>query len=231
MENKNEALKGAALMLEYKIRGTNSPNPQPGLILLLHGVGSNEEDLFRLAGQFPPDFIVVSARAPYTLSPGRYAWFQVDFSTGRPVINPEQAEKSRLVLNTFVNQLIERYQIDTGKVYMGGFSQGGIMSYSVGLTFPLKFKGIFVLSSRLLPEVRPLIKAGAALKQLKVFIAHGTTDTVLPLAYAHEAKAYLEELTPDMTYHEYDMAHTTSEKELADLQAWLLAGLPAKVVE
>jgi len=232
MENKNESLKGTALMLKYKIReAKNSPNAQPGLILLLHGVGSNEDDLFRLAGNFPPDFVVVSARAPYTLSPGRYAWFQVDFSTGRPVIDPEQAEKSRLVVNTFVNQLVELYQIDTGKVYIGGFSQGGIMSYSVGLTFPPKFKGIFILSSRLLPEVKPLIKAGAALEQLKVFIAHGTADGVLPLAYAQEARTYLAELTPDMTYREYEMGHTTSEKEIADLLEWLLAGRPDKAVE
>ena len=221
MENKNETLKDTALILEYKIREAHNQSQKPGLIVLLHGVGSNEEDLFRQAGKFPTDFVVVSARAPYTLAPGRYAWFQVDLSKGKPVINPEQAEKSRLVLNTFVNQLIERYSIDAGKVYMGGFSQGGIMSYSVGLTFPQKFKGIFILSSRLLPEVKPLIKAGAALEQLKVFIAHGTHDEVLPLAYAHEAKAYLEELTPNITYNEYEMGHTTSEKELAHLLEWL----------
>jgi phospholipase/carboxylesterase len=227
MENKNESLKGSALILNYKVHEPESQTDNPGLILLLHGVGSNEDDLFRLAGKFPSNFLVVSARAPYTLAPGRYAWFQVDFSTGKPVIDPEQAEKSRQVLNTFVNQLIERYGIDSGKVYMGGFSQGGIMSYSVGLTYPQKFNGIFILSSRLLPEVKPLIKAGAVLAQLRIFIAHGTQDAVLPLAYAHEAKAYLQDMVPGTTYHEYEMGHTTADHELADLLKWLVAE-PAK---
>jgi len=207
------------LSLTYKVKESNSQ--KPGLILLLHGVGSNEDDLFRQAEKFPDGFVVVSARAPYTLAAGRYAWFQVDFSTGKPVINPEQAEQSRQVLHTFVNQLIHHYQIDDKKVYVGGFSQGGIMSYSVGLTHPQQFKGIFILSSRLLPEVKPLIAAGPVLQQLKVFIAHGKQDDVLPLGYAQEAKTYLQNLTPHITYHEYEMRHTISEEELADLLEWL----------
>lgn len=205
--------------LTYKIREAGSPNP--GLILLLHGVGSNEEDLFRLSNRFPANFVVVSARAPYTMAPGRYAWFQVNFSSGKPVINPAQAEESRLLLHDFVIGLIEKYEIDTNLVFIGGFSQGGIMSYSVGLTFPQQFKGIFILSSRLLPEVKPLIKATPDLEKLQVFIAHGRQDNVLPLTYAHEARAYLTDLVPHITYHEYEMAHTTGDAELADLLEWL----------
>lgn len=207
------------MILEYKVR--EAKNQKPGLILLLHGVGSNEDDLFRLADKFPGNFTIVSARAPYTLAPGRYAWFQVDFSSGQPIINPGQAEQSRLVLHSFVKQLIEHYQLDSANIYVGGFSQGGIMSYSVGLTHPDQFKGIFILSSRLLPEVKPLIKATPALQKLKLFIAHGRQDHVLPLTYAHEAKAYLENLVPGITYHEYEMGHITSEQEVADLLSWL----------
>ncbi len=207
------------MLLEYKIRETSSPNP--GLILLLHGVGSNEDDLFRLANRFPANFVVVSARAPYTIAPGRYAWFHVDFSTGKPVIDPAQAEKSRLLLKDFTDQLIAHYHIDAANVYIGGFSQGGIMAYSTGLTFPQLVKGIFILSSRLLPEVKPLINANPTLQKLKVFIAHGTQDNVLPLPYAHDARAYLKDLTPRITYHEYEMGHVTGEQEISDLLNWL----------
>lgn len=222
MENKPEALKGQDLILKYKVRAPVTAADKPGLILLLHGVGSNEEDLFKLTGSLPAEFVIISARAPYTLSPGRYAWFELSYSEGKPIINPEQAEKSRLVLNIFINQLIERYQVDTSRIYMGGFSQGGIMSYSVGLTFPQKLKGIFILSSRLLPEVRPLIKPGKQLQQLNIFIAHGKSDQILPLAYAHEARLFLESLTDRITYYEYEMAHVIGEKELVDLNNWLL---------
>jgi phospholipase/carboxylesterase len=222
MENKSEAIKGQNLILKYKVREPLADIKNPGLIVLLHGVGSNEDDLFRIAGNFSSECAVVAARAPYTISDGRYAWFGLSYSDGKPVINPEQAEKSRVVLNTFINQLIERYHIDTSKVFLGGFSQGGIMSYSVGLTFPQKFAGIFILSSRLLPEVKPLIRETKELSQLNIFIAHGIADPVLPLSYAHEARAYLQHLTSKITCHEYEMGHSIGDAELSDLKNWLL---------
>jgi phospholipase/carboxylesterase len=221
MENKTNALKGEKLMLIYKILQPKLTDQKPGLILLLHGIGSNEDDLFRLADQFPAGFVVVSARAPYTISAGKYTWFELGFSNGERLINAEQAEKSRLVINTFISQLIDKYDLDSKRVFLGGFSQGGIMSYSVGLTFPKKLAGIFILSSRLLPEVKPLIKSKEELQSLPIFIAHGKNDPVLPLAYAHDALAYLKALTNNITYTEYDMVHTVGDKELADLVNWI----------
>lgn len=219
-----ESLKGEELMLNYKIQQPAATTGKPGLILLLHGIGSNEEDLFRLKDHFPEGFIIVSARAPYTLAPGRYAWFELAHQAGRPLINAEQAEKSRMVINTFISQLTERYGVDEKNIYLGGFSQGGIMSYSVGLTFPQKLKGIFILSSRLLPEIKPLIRVGPVLEQLRAFVAHGTHDHVLPLHYAHEATAYLTDMLPLMEYHEYEMEHRTGDEELADLASWISSG-------
>jgi phospholipase/carboxylesterase len=224
MENthKYEALKGEELILKYKVREPLIKIGNPGLLILLHGVGSNEDDLFRFAASLPEDMIIVSARAPYTLRPNGYAWFDVQFSSGTSIINAEQAEKSRTVLNMFVNQLTERFQINKNRIYIGGFSQGGIMSYSVGLTFPQKFAGIFCLSSRLLKEVRPLIKSGPELKNLKIFIAHGIDDTVLSINYAHEAMTYLKELEINPEYHEYPMPHSIDQQELDDLNSWLI---------
>ncbi len=224
MENKIETTKGEELMLNYKIYQPDKSLKKQGLILLLHGIGSNEEDLFQLKSSLPDGFIIVSARAPYTLSPGRYTWFELSHHLGKPVINAEQAEKSRMVLNTFISQLIERYDIDEHHIYMGGFSQGGIMSYSVGLTFPQKLAGIFILSSRLLPDVKPLIKVGPLLEKLRVFIAHGTNDNVLPIHYAREASEYLREMVPLMDYHEYNMEHRIGIEELADLKSWIESG-------
>jgi phospholipase/carboxylesterase len=223
MENKTNALKGEELMLIHKVHQPLQSEKKPGLILLLHGIGSNEEDLFRLASEFPSDFVVVSARAPYTISPGKYTWFELRFSNGERVINPEQAEKSRLVINTFISQLIDKYDLDANKIFLGGFSQGGIMSYSVGLTFPKKVKGIFILSSRLLPEVKPLIKSKEELQSLQIFIAHGTNDQVLPIQYAHDALSYLRLLSDNITYYEYAIPHTVGNQELVDVSNWILA--------
>ncbi|RZL12983.1 MAG: hypothetical protein EOO89_18485 [Pedobacter sp.] len=89
MNYKTEAIKGEDLMLKYKVLQPEPGVVKLGLILLLHGVGSNEEDLFRFAESFPKGFVIVSARAPYTLAPGKYAWFELNYSAGKPIINPE----------------------------------------------------------------------------------------------------------------------------------------------
>ncbi|KAA2242778.1 esterase [Chitinophaga agrisoli] len=221
---KYEATKGEQLILKYKLREPLTDAANPGLLVLLHGVGGNEDNMFRLAASLPEDMIIVAARAPYTLKPDSYAWFGVQFSPEGSIINAEQAEKSRTVLNLFVNQLTERFQIDKTRVYLGGFSQGGIMSYSVGLTFAPKFAGIFCLSGRLLKEVRPMIKSGPEIRDLKVFIAHGTDDRVLSVNYAREAMAYLQELGIYPEYHEYQMPHSMEQQEIDDLNRWLRCG-------
>ncbi|RZK40295.1 MAG: esterase, partial [Pedobacter sp.] len=136
-------------------------------------------------------------------------------------INEEQAEKSRQVINVFVNQLSEKYDIDPQRIYIGGFSQGGIMAYSVGLTYPRKFAGVFAFSSRLLSEVKPIIKEKKELEHLKMFIAHGTQDQTLVIEYGRDAKVFLEPMLPKLEYHEYEMVHTIIAEELEDFKIWL----------
>lgn len=219
--NKYEATKGAEMVLQYKVKLPVKQTEKPALILLMHGVGSNEEDMFRLADEFAGNIVVVSARAPFTIAAGRYAWFALEVDNGVRKINEAQAEKSRQIINVFVNQLSERYDIDPLRVYIGGFSQGGIMGYSVGLTYPKKFAGIFAFSSRLLAEVKPIIREKKELEHLKMFIAHGTLDQTLVVDYGREAKIYLTPLIPTLEYHEYNMVHTIIGEELEDFKTWL----------
>lgn len=209
-------------LLHYLVKHPKTESGQTPLVILLHGVGSNEKDLFSFADQFPENFMVISVRAPFEVGPDSYAWYEVDFSTGKPVINKEKAEKSRILILQFIDHLKEKYKFDNKQVYLCGFSQGAIMSYSVGLTGPDKIKGIAILSGRLLEEVKPLIKPGAQLKQLNVFISHGTNDNVLGVHYAQSSNSYLKELGINSTYKEYPEGHTISNAMIADLLKWLI---------
>jgi phospholipase/carboxylesterase len=155
------------------------------------------------------------------LSVGRYAWFQVDFSTGKPVFNAQQEISSRELIKKFVKQVKQIYNID--ELYLGGFSQGAIMSYSIGLTNPTEVKGIISLSGRLLNEVRPFITKSNYLQQLKVFIAHGVQDNTLQIQYARDAKAFIENLKVPISYHEYQIGHQINSDVLIDLNAWLVS--------
>lgn len=205
--------------LFYLIRPPKATTSTAKAIVLLHGVGSNETDLFGLADQLPDDYYIISARGQYTLGPGRYAWYNVDFSTGKPVFNAEQERSSRAVIKSFIDEIRKKYQLK--EIYLGGFSQGAIMSYAVGLTSPESVSGIFAIGGRRLEEIRPMVTAGASLKALPVFVAHGTADNTLPVAYAREAKGYLESLQVKLSYHEYPMGHQISAAVLKDLDNWL----------
>lgn len=170
--------------LFYTSRKPKDAINKPPLLIMLHGVGSNEQHMFSLAQAMPDKYLVVSVRGPLSLSVGSYAWFQVDFSTGHPQINALQAEQSRQKIISFIDELKLVEDFDDKQVFLMGFSQGGIMSYSAALTTPEKIKGIVVMSGRLLPEVKPLITSNDKLKQLKVFVSHGKSDNVLNYQYA-----------------------------------------------
>jgi phospholipase/carboxylesterase len=218
-------LKESEPLLHYLVRAPKTAGSKPPLIILLHGIGTDEHDLFSLAEQLPGNFLVISARGPYTISAGSYAWYQADFSKGNPIINKEQAEKSRNVIIQFIGQLKEKHDFDENQVYLCGFSQGAIMAYSVGLTRPDKIKGIAALSGRILDEVKPMITSDNKLQHLQVFIGHGTTDKVLDIHYAHDAYALLKQKGIKPTYKEYNEGHGINNEELADLKEWLATQL------
>ena len=199
-----------------KIKTKNAP-----LLILLHGIGSNEMDLFSFANKLPGNFLIVSARAPYTIGPDSYAWYQVDFSTGKPVINADQEEKSRTTIIQFINELKQEFSFDDKQIYLCGFSQGAIMSYSVGLTRPDIVRGIAIMSGRLLEEVKPLIVTKEKLKTLQVFISHGTNDNTLNIQYARTSVEYLKSLGLIPTYKEYSEGHGINSEMIFDLVKWL----------
>ena len=208
-----------SMVLQYLVREPKFSSAKKKAIILLHGVGSNENDLFSLADQLPDDFFIISPRGQFNLGGGRYAWYNVDFSTGKPVFDKAQEISSREVIKKFIAQVKEKYKVD--EVFLGGFSQGAIMSYSVGLTNPKEVKGIISLSGRLLTEIRPSIIKNDDLQPLKVFVAHGIQDNTLPIGYAREAKKYLESLRIQLSYHEYNMGHQINEKVILDMSDWL----------
>jgi phospholipase/carboxylesterase len=193
----------------------------PPLLLLLHGVGSNEHDLFELAPFLDKRFLIISVRAPNTLGAESYAWFEVDFTPRGPAINPEQAEASRNTLSTFLQEATIAYGADPKHVYLMGFSQGAIMSASVALTRPEIVAGAVLMSGRILPEIQPLIASHEELAGFPFLVVHGTADMVLPISYGRASRELLSSLPVDLTYHEYPMGHEVNQASLSDVTAWL----------
>jgi phospholipase/carboxylesterase len=209
------------LSFVHLVRQPKNEAGTPPLLLLLHGIGSNEHDLYGLAPFLDERFLIISVRAPNTLGPGSYAWFEVDFTAQGPVINPEQAEISRETLITFLNEAVTTYGADPEQVYLMGFSQGAIMSASVALTQPELVAGVVMMSGRILPEIRPLIASKEELAGLPFIVVHGTADTVLPITYGRASRELLSSLPVELTYHEYPMGHEVSQESLNAVTTWL----------
>ncbi len=215
------AAKPNAPSLYYIFKEPKIKSAKPPVNVLMHGIGSNEKDLFSLADQLPDSFLVISLRAPITLSHESYAWYRLNYLGEKPSADKVQAEKSRQLIIQFINQLKTKHVFNEKRIYLCGFSQGSIMAYSVGLTVPHKIKGIAVMSGRLLEEVKPIIAPKEKLKTLNIFISHGTNDNVISVNDAREANSYLKQLGLNTTYKEYPEAHNISKAMLTDLITWL----------
>lgn len=209
------------MTLTHLIRSPQQPVTAPPLILLLHGVGSNERDLFDLAQFLEPQALVVSARAPNELGPNSFAWYPVEFTATGPVIDAEAAEDSRLRLLRFIDDLIAAHGVDPKRVYLMGFSQGAIMSLAVALTQPEKVAGVIAMSGRLLAEIKPKIAEADRLRNLSILMTHGLHDPVIPIKDARAANDYLSSLPVQLNYREYSMGHQITAECLKDIVAWL----------
>ncbi len=209
------------LSLVHLVRQPKIETEAPPLLLLLHGIGSNEHDLYGLAPFLDRRFLIISARAPNTLEPGSYAWFEADFTPQGPIINPEQAEASRKTLITFLHEAATAYDTDPKRVYLMGFSQGAIMSASVALTRPELVAGAVLMSGRILPEIQPQIASNEELAGLPILVVHGTADMVLPISHGRANRQLLSSLPVELTYHEYPMGHEVSQESLAVVTSWL----------
>jgi phospholipase/carboxylesterase len=194
---------------------------RPPLLLLLHGYGANEDDLFSLAPYLDERFLVVSPRAPISLRGMGYAWFNLGFTPQGIAIEPQEVEAARQILRKFIGEVIEAYDCDPQAVYLVGFSQGAMMSLAIALTFPGTAAAVVAMSGRILPQTVEQIADKDTLIGLPILVVHGTGDSLLPISHARETKTRLAELPVDLTYREYDMGHEISAESLEEITHWL----------
>ncbi|MFM6927808.1 MAG: alpha/beta hydrolase [Bdellovibrio sp.] len=191
------------------------------VLLVMHGVGSNEKDLAQFAETLDPRFAVISLRAPLTLAPNSFAWFHVKFTDQRPEHNREQAEQSRQLIKKFIEDLKENPDIDASKIVLLGFSQGTIMSLSLALTEPELVCGVIAISGRTLQEVSALAANKHYTKTPKILLIHGVNDSKLPLYHGEETAETLRKAHFDFEFKTYPADHTITTDMRNDIRQWL----------
>ena len=212
------------LSLQYLVREPKIKLDKNPLLLLLHGYGSNEADLFSFAEELPDHYYVISARAPYDLQYGSYAWYAINFDANENKFSDvAQARNSRDLIVRFIDELTAQYPIDAHKISLVGFSQGAILSYAIGLSYPEKIKNVVAMSGYLNLEMAEANYQNKDFSKLKLFVSHGTVDQVIPVDWARKSPGLLQPLGIETVYKEYPIGHGVSPQNFYDFKNWLLA--------
>lgn len=213
------------LSLEYRIREPKLKLEKNPVLLLLHGYGSNEDDLFSFSTELPENYYIISARAPFDMQYKSYAWYAINFDADENKFSDHnQARESRDLITIFIDELIANYPIDSARVTLIGFSQGAILGYAVALSYPEKIQRVVAMSGYLNPEIIKEDYLKNTFSNLNIFASHGTVDQVIPVAWGRKAKPFLENLGIKTTYKEYPIGHGVSPQNFYDFKNWLLLG-------
>jgi phospholipase/carboxylesterase len=211
------------LSLDYLIREPKIKLNKNPLILLLHGYGSNEEDLFSFATELPEQYYIISVRAPYDLQYGSYAWYAINFDENENKFSDnEQAKSSRDLIANFIDELIINYPVDSNNITLVGFSQGAILSYAIALSYPEKIKNVVALSGYISEPALAENYLRNDLSKISIFASHGTVDQVIPVEWARKTKPFLDKLGIKSTYKEYPIGHGISPQNFYDFKNWLV---------
>jgi phospholipase/carboxylesterase len=192
-----------------------------GLLVLHHGRGADERDLLGLADVLDPQrrLHVVTPRAPLTLPgwPG-YHWYTVP-RVGYPEF--KTFHRAYRTLAAFHDELWERTGTVPERTVLGGFSMGSVMSYALGLAGERPAPAGLLIFAGFIPTVegwQPDLRSRA---DLPVFIAHGTHDPVMDVAFAQRARELLEAAGVPVEYHESDAGHHINPEQIPAAMRWL----------
>jgi phospholipase/carboxylesterase len=207
------------------------PEGEPeGALVLLHGRGADEHDLFPLLDILDPErrLFGATARGPLSLPPGGAHWYVVR-RVGYP--DPETFHATYGQVTSWLDGLLAEHGIAPEKTVLGGFSMGAVMSYSLGLGAGRPRPAAIMGLSGFLPEVDGFELDMDKTAGLPVAIGHGTHDPVISVDFSRDARDRLKRAGADVLYRESPMPHTIDPTFLRELPAWLRGALDSAAAE
>jgi len=205
------------LSLAYRRR--EAAGDPAGLLVLFHGRGASEHDLFPLLDALDPErrLLGIAPRGPLSLPPGGAHWYIVR-EIGYP--DAETFLSSYRLASVFLDDLAQETGIGPEQTIVGGFSQGAVMTYSLGLGTGRPHPAGLVGLSGFVPTVE-----GFSLDLTpplpRVAIGHGIYDDVISVEWSRRARALLTEAGADVLYREYPLPHAVDPRFVAELQRWI----------
>ena len=209
------------LSLHYISRPSSLQENAP-LLIMLHGYGSDENDLFSFASELPSALFIISVKAPYTMQPYGNAWYTINFEAEKGKWNDNvQAATSRDLISKFIDEVCNSYPVNANNVTLLGFSQGTILSYAVALTYPEKVKNIIALSGYINKDILPDNLHSKDYSNLDFYCSHGSDDQVIPVDWARQTPAFLKSLNIKHQYSEFPVGHGVAPQNFYELSEWL----------
>ena len=186
-------------------------------LVLLHGRGADENDLFGLFDVLDPERLLrgVTVGGPLALPPGGRHWYVV------PRVGFPDPATFTDTMELLTRTLDEEVGVDWATTVVGGFSQGTVMSYALGLGTGRPRPAGILAQSGFIPTVDGWAPDLAGRPDLPVMITHGTQDPVISVDFARQARALLEAGGLPVTYKETPVPHTIDPRVLGDVQRWL----------
>lgn len=214
-------MKSTSLSLQHIIRESSLKENAP-LLIMLHGYGSDENDLFSFAGELPEELFVISAKAPYELQPYGNAWYAINFDADKGKWNDnEQAKASLELISNFIDEAVNTYPVNKNNVSLLGFSQGSILSYAVALTYPEKIKNVVALSGYINHDILPEDIEQKDYSDLDFYCSHGSVDQVIPVDWARQTAPFLNNLNIKNVYSEFPIGHGVAPQNFYEFKNWL----------
>ena len=205
--------------LKYSIHFPEITQSNMPVLFLMHGYGNNEKQFNRLIEELNNKYLIVSMRAPFNFMVIKNRWYEYSISDGDTLSNQAQIDVSTKRIIKTIEHIEEEYNIDEKKIFIGGFSQGAIMSYKLALLYPNKFGGIIIHSARL--PVEYSVKELNLYKNLNILIIHGSEDSGLSTKWAYQGKALFEKLGANTDYYEAKIGHKMNKETYGKIKQWL----------
>ncbi|GER59249.1 alpha/beta hydrolase [Patiriisocius marinus] len=211
------------LSLEHNYKApTEKTSEKAPAIILLHGYGSNEDDLFSFAPELPETHHIIALKAPLPLQPYGNAWYNIHFDANDGKFNDvPQAIASRDLIVGCIDEIIEKYQVDANNITLIGFSQGTILSFAIALSYPEKVKNLVGLSGYISEDMLKEGYQNNDFSKLNVYSSHGTVDQVIPVTWAQKTKPFLKNLGIECTYSEFPVGHGVAPQNFFEFKEWL----------
>lgn len=199
----------------YLIKKPENNTKKSPIVFLLHGFGSNEEDLFSFSPYLNNDVTIISLRAPIMLYPNSYAWYNIYYSGS---VKSYDKEAAKLIKNQFISEMnyfIKKYDCDPNRITLIGFSQGAILGHAIAQSSNIK--NLIALSGYVDDELIDFDNTN----KTSIYISHGNEDEVIPFKESIETNKILNQNNIEYEFNSFEQGHGVNSENLKSFLEWL----------